>query len=77
MPVYRFWLMNAQIDRIRAESDLRAARVARYVQGDVKAMQELSESLQQEMGQPISVVNVDEVETDRDQHERMKILAQG
>lgn len=50
MPIRRFWSMNACIDRIQAEDDLRAIAVAVSVQGQ-ESYQEAVTRLRKQMGE--------------------------
>lgn len=50
MPISRFWLMSKAIDRISAERDIRAARIAISVQSE-EGVGKLFDDLHNEMGE--------------------------
>lgn len=50
MPISRFWLMSRSVDRISAERDMRAARVAASVQSG-EGVEKLFDDLHKEMGE--------------------------
>lgn len=51
LPVRHMWLMNNYIDRLRAETDLRAIEVQRAIQND-EAYKEVTKRLIDERGEP-------------------------
>jgi hypothetical protein len=57
MPVYRFWGLEAQIDRVRSEKDLRLINVHRSVTGK-EEMKEIVHRLTLELGDKCKVEHV-------------------
>ncbi|MEY0334704.1 hypothetical protein AB7W23_21325 [Providencia rettgeri] len=53
MPLERFWLLSRNIDRIKAEDDIRQLQVARVAQATGDSYSAFEKSLQQRLGQPV------------------------
>lgn len=53
MPLERFWLLSRNIDRIKAEDDIRRLQIARVGQATAESYGAFEKSLQQRLGQPI------------------------
>jgi len=71
MPIARFWLMNASIDRISAQEDLRAARRAVLANANKEYVNDYFRSLVKEIG----AVVVREDVPDYEGIQRLKSLA--
>lgn len=74
MPNYRFWSMNQQIDRIRAEDNLQMLQMLAAVNSPDQ-YSKLIEQLSNVYGQPIKVVDVEFVQANSSAKERMKALS--
>ena len=48
-----FWMLSRNIDRLRAEEDVRNLQVARASQADVEAVKAFMEGLQLRIGRPV------------------------
>lgn len=57
-PITMFWAMNSYVDRLRAEEDQRAWRVAAHAQGGGEQVQEYLDGLSKSVG---TVFKVDQV----------------
>lgn len=53
MPLERFWMLSRNIDRIRAEEDLRGLQIARVAGATAEGYEAFAKSLQQRLGQPV------------------------
>nr|WP_181374652.1 hypothetical protein [Pectobacterium carotovorum]AKG47476.1 hypothetical protein pA_00036 [Pectobacterium carotovorum] len=53
MPLERFWLLSRNIDRIKAEDDIRQLQIARVAQATGDSYSAFEKSLQQRLGQPV------------------------
>lgn len=69
MPIYRFWLMNSNANRLMAESDLRKLTLAIYSQGGEEA-EEYRATLIKEIG----MVSKSEDKLDREGFESLRSL---
>lgn len=56
MPLERFWLLSRNIDRIKAEDDIRQLQVARVAQATGDSYSAFEKSLQQRLGQPVVTI---------------------
>ena len=53
VPLTMFWMLSRNIDRLRAEEDVRNLQVARASQADGEAVKAFMEGLQLRMGRPV------------------------
>ncbi|TJR02106.1 hypothetical protein C9Z48_25445 (plasmid) [Escherichia coli] len=52
-PLTMFWMLSRNIDRLRAEEDVRNLQVARASQADGEAVKAFMEGLQLRIGRPV------------------------
>ena len=53
VPLTMFWMLSRNIDRLRAEEDVRNLQVARASQADGEAVKAFMEGLQLRIGRPV------------------------
>ena len=53
VPLTMFWMLSRNIDRLRAEEDVRNVQVARASQADGEAVKAFMEGLQLRIGRPV------------------------
>ncbi|AWZ55265.1 hypothetical protein GOH07_17940 [Escherichia coli] len=53
IPLTMFWMLSRNIDRLRAEEDVRNLQVARASQADGEAVKAFMEGLQLRIGRPV------------------------
>ena len=53
VPLTMFWMLSRNIDRLRAEEDVRNLQVARAAQADGEGVKALMEVLQLRIGRPV------------------------
>ena len=53
VPLTMFWMISRNIDRLRAEEDVRNLQVARASQADGEAVKAFMEGLQLRIGRPV------------------------
>ena len=53
VPLTMFWMLSRNIDRLRAEEDVRNLQVARASQADGEAVKVFMEGLQLRIGRPV------------------------
>ena len=53
VPLTMFWMLSRNIDRLRAEEDVRNLQVARASQADGEAVKAFIEGLQLRIGRPV------------------------
>ena len=53
VPLTMFWMLSRNIDRLRAEEDVRNLQVARAAQADGEAVKAFMEGLQLRIGRPV------------------------
>ena len=53
VPLTMFWMLSRNIDRLRAEEDVRNLQVARVSQADGEAVKAFMEGLQLRIGRPV------------------------
>ncbi|CQT67670.1 hypothetical protein DBK25_17520 [Salmonella enterica subsp. enterica serovar Typhi] len=53
VPLTMFWMLSRNIDRLRAEEDVRNLQVARAAQADGEGVKAFMESLQLRIGRPV------------------------
>ncbi|EAU0361798.1 hypothetical protein C5952_03270 [Cronobacter sakazakii] len=53
IPLTMFWMLSRNIDRLRAEEDIRNLQVARAAQADGEGVKAFMEGLQLRIGRPV------------------------
>lgn len=53
VPLTMFWMLSRNIDRLRAEEDVRSLQVARAAQADGEGVKAFMEGLQLRIGRPV------------------------
>ncbi|CAM9358909.1 hypothetical protein E7W39_00335 [Cronobacter sakazakii] len=53
VPLTMFWMLSRNIDRLRAEEDIRNLQVARAAQADGEGVKAFMEGLQLRIGRPV------------------------
>ena len=53
VPLTMFWMLSRNIDRLRAEEDVRNLQVARAAQADGEGVKAVMEGLQLRIGRPV------------------------
>ena len=53
IPLTMFWMLSRNIDRLRAEEDVRNLQVARAAQADGESVKAFMEGLQLRIGRPV------------------------
>ncbi|EBP3777657.1 hypothetical protein CF88_18055 [Salmonella enterica subsp. enterica] len=53
VPLTMFWMLSRNIDRLRAEEDVRNLQVARAAQADGESVKAFMEGLQLRIGRPV------------------------
>lgn len=53
VPITMFWMLSRNIDRLRAEEDVRNLQVARAAQADGEGVKAFMEGLQLRIGRPV------------------------
>ncbi|EEM0339711.1 hypothetical protein GJY99_05830 [Salmonella enterica] len=53
VPLTMFWMLSRNIDRLRAEEDVRSLQVARAAQADGDGVKAFMEGLQLRIGRPV------------------------
>ena len=53
VPLTMFWMLSRNIDRLRAEEDVRNLQVARAAQADGEGVKAIMEGLQLRIGRPV------------------------
>lgn len=81
VPLTMFWMLSRNIDRLRAEEDVRNLQVARASQADGEAVKAFMEGLQLRIGRPVvtdKVYDPSEDKADPDAKEQlMQIFGRG
>ncbi len=81
VPLTMFWMLSRNIDRLRAEEDVRNLQVARASQADGEAVKAFMEGLQLRIGRPVVTDKVydpsqDKADPDAKEH-LMQIFGRG
>lgn len=58
VPLTMFWMLSRNIDRLRAEEDVRNLQVARAAQADGEGVKAFMEGLQLRIGRPVVTYKV-------------------
>ncbi|EFN9519313.1 TPA: hypothetical protein HLU67_12395 [Escherichia coli] len=58
VPLTMFWMLSRNIDRLRAEEDVRNLQVARAAQADGEGVKAFMEGLQLRIGRPVVIDKV-------------------
>lgn len=58
VPLTMFWMLSRNIDRLRAEEDIRNLQVARAAQADGEGVKAFMEGLQLRIGRPVVIDKV-------------------
>ena len=81
VPLTMFWILSRNIDRLRAEEDVRNLQVARASQADGEAVKAFMEGLQLRIGRPVvtdKVYDPSQEKVDPDAKEQlMQIFGRG
>ncbi len=81
IPLTMFWMLSRNIDRLRAEEDIRNLQVARAAQADGEGVKAFMEGLQLRIGRPVvtdKVYDPRKDKTDPDAKEQlMQIFGRG
>jgi hypothetical protein len=81
LPLAMFWMLSRNIDRLRAEEDVRRFQVARVAQADADSGKAFMEGLQHRIGRPVvtdKVYDPSYAKADPDAKEQlMKIFGAG
>ena len=74
VPLTMFWMLSRNIDRLRAEEDVRNLQVARAAQADGEGVKAFMEGLQYRIGRPVvtdKVYDLSKVKADPDAKEQL------
>ena len=81
VPLTMFWMLSRNIDRLRAEEDVRNLQVARAAQADGEGVKAFMEGLQLRIGRPVvtdKVYDPSKAKADPDAKEQlMQIFGRG
>lgn len=65
VPLTMFWMLSRNIDRLRAEEDVRNLQVARAAQADGEGVKAFMEGLQLRIGRPVVTDKVHDPRKDK------------